>query len=351
MNHTMILDKPIFSNIANTSSPSINSRKASKHYIHKLQLNPIKPEEHKDYGNILSRLSNLERNCTTIEMMKFYRETHNQEVLELLRRIAELERITSTLTEQLMKQRTAPILPKNELFKVTPNANTDASLVKPRQHQKENETMITQNNLSVDSFMNDAFVDNFQDFNLSSTDVNSSWKITSQFSKTHIESYNTTEDLTEPSLDSKFEFDEHELQVEKFDSTFTVLKANSQDVRNCTFTVNKSYSNEKTFNEISDNDSPHSTPKSLYRKPCSICDKLFTGRHSRLLHMVSHFKDELYKDLENDKSPYFCPITNCAFAATDKGTWAIHYGSVHGAIKRCEKTYLEQNNNNIRIIK
>lgn len=347
----MILDKPIFSSIANTSSPSINLRKTSKHYIHKLQLNPIKPEVDKDYDNIPSRVSNLERNCTTIEMMRFYRETHNQEVLELLRRIAELERITSTLTEQLMEQRIAPILPKNEIVKVVPNANTDASLVKPRQQQKENEIMITQNNLSVDSFMNDAFVDNFHDVNLSSADNNSSWKLTSQFSKTHMESYNTTEDLTEQSLDSKFEIDEHELQIAKFDSTFTVLKADSQDAANCTFTFHKSYSNEKTFNEISDNDSPHSTPKSLYSKPCTICDKSFTGRHSRLLHMISHFKDELYKDLEDDKSPYFCPITNCAFTATDKGTWAMHYGSVHGAIKRCEKTYLEQNNNNIRIIK
>merc|ERR1712110_847977 len=65
---------------------------------------------------------------------------------------------------------------------------------------------------------------------------------------------------------------------------------------------------------------------------CEVCSQQFQEKganQKKNTHMVSHFKDELYRDLKESSPPFSCPVEHCKYTCKDKSSWARHYGQVH----------------------
>jgi len=346
MNHIKDLDMPVFSNLENSLCSSFNLKTPTRKYpySHKLQLKPITPikqdvnktfskdyldEDENNNVSVLSRISNLERSCITFHTLQFYQEKQTQQHIELLRRVAELEKITTKLEKIIAcDSKMNTLSTENEMAE-------DCVIEEMEKLQNVNgvdckfNSYVANSDITVDSIMNNAFVDNIESISIFNVDSCSPSKILSTGAKRK----------TKPKKN-----------IERYDGKCDIefQKVDGELIKNhdCTFIVSKSDSSESL---------PEPTPEVLmepdqhfiYKKPCIVCDKLFIGRHTKLLHMISHFKDEIYKDLKEEKRPYTCPISKCTFATNDKGTWALHYGSVHGIIRKYENLFLERNNNNL----
>jgi len=84
-------------------------------------------------------------------------------------------------------------------------------------------------------------------------------------------------------------------------------------------------------------------------KRCLLCDEKFQGRSAAMAktqHMIIiHFKDKLSADKiakKENGSEYNCPIAECGFKSKLEFNWAIHYGTVHGMIRKLEIEFLRE---------
>jgi len=84
-------------------------------------------------------------------------------------------------------------------------------------------------------------------------------------------------------------------------------------------------------------------------KRCLLCDEKFQGRSAAMAktqHMIIiHFKDKLNANKiakKENGSEYNCPVDECGFKSKLEFNWAIHYGTVHGMIRKLEIEFLRE---------